>query len=543
MTNLIKYNKPDQSPSCSMVPCDDEPVAIDQNRFRLRTLIALFMAESLALALLQLPLTLDFSSFMLMDQGSNLTVQKLLDRGLIPTVDFGYQYGLLALLIGRTWFALLGQTPEAYAAAMLVFDLLIAWGLARCAYALRAGLVGITLLLFTMLATTLGSYINLAHACEATLICHALAEHANGRRPRALALLTACLFAKPVMAYVYGFLIVLLIVRRGGILGLMRSAPPAIAVGALLLTGLAAWFGLGPVVQTLLPLRGAEAYRILNHGFFFGIGRDFWLPPRVTPRHYIFSPAGHYLVGSVVLVAATIASIWRLVRRAAAIDDINAEVIACCGIMHLSFLTSFYGAWASWTYYYHILIIGLVAVAARGRRSAMVIALLAVMALAGFKDTATYIKSEWLHKIRAADTFGLWAHTDFREEWRQIRQITEDKPASFIANNGGCLEMFAPQFASAEDMFLTPGWPIHTELQRKVQQITMAEIVVISKVGCVRPMLDLWPEFREALNGFELVKSTQRFLIYQRSRSSPLHHTELKAKSARIGRQASRILK
>jgi hypothetical protein len=46
----------------------------------------------------------------------------------------------------------------------------------------------------------------------------------------------------------------------------------------------------------------------------------------------------------------------------------------------------------------------------------------------------------------------------------------------------------------------------------------MAEIVVISKVGCVRPMLDLWPEFREALNGFELAKSTQRFLIYQRPR-------------------------
>ena len=109
-------------------------------------------------------------------------------------------------MIGRSWFALLGQTPEAYAAAMLMFDLLIAWGLARCAYALRAGPVGVILILFTMLATTLGSYINLAHACEATLICHALAEHANGRRPRALALLTACLFAKPVMAYLYGFL-------------------------------------------------------------------------------------------------------------------------------------------------------------------------------------------------------------------------------------------------------------------------------------------------------------------------------------------------
>jgi hypothetical protein len=498
------------------MPCDDEPAAADHNRFRLRTLIAVFMAESLALALLQLPLNLDFGSFALMDQGSNLTAQKLLDRGLIPTVDFGYQYGLLALLIGRSWFALLGRTPAAYAAAMLIFNLLLAWGLARCAYALRAGPVGITLLLITMLATTLGSYINLAHACEATLICHALAEHANGRRSRALAFLTASLFAKPVMAYLYGFLIVLLIIRRGGMLGLMRAAPAAIAIGALLLTGLATWFGLEPALQTLLPLRGAEAYRTLNHGFFFGIGRSFWLFDGVTPRHYLFTPAGHYLVGSVVLVAAAIASIWRLAQTPAAIDDINAEVIACCGIMHLSFLTLFYGAWASWTYYYYILIIGLVSVATRGRRSAILIALVAVAALAGNKDPATNIKHQWRHKISTVETFGLWADTDYREEWRQVRQIIKDKPASFLANNGGCLELFMPQFADAEDMFLTPGWPIPIELERKVRQITRAEVVVISKIGCVRPMLDLWPEFREALSGFELARSTPRFLIYIR---------------------------
>jgi hypothetical protein len=540
MMNVIESNKVDLSPSCSTVPCDDQPAAADQNRFRLRTLIAVFMAESLALALLQLPLNRDFGSFVLLDQGTNLTVQKLMDRGLVPTVDFGYQYGLLPLLIGRSWFALLGRTPEAYAAAMLMFDLLIAWGLARCACALRAGPVGIILILFTMFATTLGSYINLAHACEATLICHALAEHANGHRPRALALLTACLFAKPVMAYLYGLLLVLLIVRRGGMSGLIRSTPVATAVGASLLAGLATWFGLEPVLQTLLPLRGAEAYRIVNHGFFFGIGRSFWLPDGVTPRHYLFTAAGHYLVGSVVLVAAAIASIRRLVRRPLSID-MNAEVVACCGIMHLSFLTMFYGAPGSWTYYYYILIIGLVTVAARGRRSAILIALVAVAALAGYKDWVTNIKHQWLHKITTADTYGLWAYADAREEWRQVKEILKDKPASYIANNGGCLELFEPQFADAEDVFLTPGWPIHIELQRKVQQISRADVVVISKLGCVRPMLDLWPEFREALKGFELEKSTQRFLIYQRHPPAASDRTETKVLEGSVRRPPAEV--
>ena len=184
--------------------------------------------------LVQLPVGLDFSSFVFMDQGANLTVQRLLDRGRIPTIDFGYHYGLLPLLIGRLWFALLGRTPQAYAGAMLIFDLLITWGLARCAYALRAGPAGIALIILTMMATTLVSYINLAHACEATLICHAMAEHASGRRPRALAFLTACLFVKPAMAYVYGLLLVLLIVRRDGILHLMRSVVAAAVTGAVL---------------------------------------------------------------------------------------------------------------------------------------------------------------------------------------------------------------------------------------------------------------------------------------------------------------------
>ena len=165
----------------------DERSALDRNRFRLRTLVIVFAAESLLLGVIQLPQSLDFISFAIMDRGTNLTVQRLLDRGLVPTVDFGYQYGLAALLVGRAWFALFGRTPEAYALVMLVFDVLVAWGLARCAFALRAGPVGIVLILLTMPGTTVASYINIAHAGEAALITHALAEHAFGRRSRALA--------------------------------------------------------------------------------------------------------------------------------------------------------------------------------------------------------------------------------------------------------------------------------------------------------------------------------------------------------------------
>ena len=183
----------------------------------------------------------------------------------------------------------------------------------------------------------------------------------------------------------------------------------------------------------------------------------------MTPRYYIFSPAGHYLAGTIVLIVGAAASIWRLVRKFASEGDVNAEVIACCGVMHLSFLALFYGDFASWTYYYYILIIGLVAVAARGRRAAIVITLVAMAALAGNKDWGGYIKHQWRDKTHDADTFWLWADTASREEWRQVRQIVGDKTAVFLNGSGGCLELFMPQFADSEDMFLLPGYPTHVE--------------------------------------------------------------------------------
>ena len=54
--------------SSSTAPPGEQPVAADRNLFRLRTLIAMFMAESLALAILQLPIDLDFHTFAVMEE-------------------------------------------------------------------------------------------------------------------------------------------------------------------------------------------------------------------------------------------------------------------------------------------------------------------------------------------------------------------------------------------------------------------------------------------------------------------------------------------
>ena len=83
-------------------------------------------------------------------------------------------------------------------------------------------------------------------------------------------------------------------------------------------------------------------------------------------------------------------------RKFASEGDVNAEVIACCGVMHLSFLALFYGDFASWTYYYYILIIGRGGGGcSRSPCAVIVITLVAMAALAGNKDWGGYIKHRW----------------------------------------------------------------------------------------------------------------------------------------------------
>jgi hypothetical protein len=491
-----------------------------QSGFGARTLIVVLLSEVVVLALAHLPLSLSWDAFAFMDEGANLSVQTLLDRGLVPTVDFGYPYGLLPLLMGRLWFGVFGLTPVAYAAAMMVIDLLIAWGLARCISALKAGSAGIALVVIAMPWAALASYINLVHGVEATLICHAFAEQASGRRSRALAFLTACLFVKPTMAYLYGFLLMVLIIRdarrSGGIHSMLWALAPSAATAVILLIICGGWFGVKPLMNSLLPLTGVANYQALNYGFFRGVGRRFWLPDHVWPSFYILTPAGHYLVGTVVLLGAAAF----LLRKAGGSSDSKAygdEVVICCGIMQLAFLVAFYGDFMSWTYYYYILIIGLVGLAAHGGRFAITVLLIAVAALVGDKYQFSWVKSRWMTTRPTADMAGLWTSEDERNEWHEIRKLVGDRQVS-ILNTGEGLTTIMPGYAPAEVMFFSPGITLLPDLNRKLIQIASAEFVLIRNYTANQTFLDQWPKFRRAVDGCELVLSTTQYLLFRRLR-------------------------
>jgi hypothetical protein len=475
----------------------------------------IFITEALLLAFLEIPRTATFTWFGFGDLGVNLALQSMLDRGLAPTVDFSYIYGLLSIPATRAWLSLFGRTPWAYLGAMMVFNMLVAWGVARCALALRSGFPGLALFCFAMPNLRTLGYTTFAHATEAVLICHALAEHAAGRRSKALTLLTICLFFKPAMAYLYGCLLVLLLLRRaGGVEGwrsFAASLVPAAAVGLILAGVTIAGYGPSALVETALPLRATANYRLMNYGFFTGTGRDFWLPEEPTLFYYVWSPAGHYLIGTIILMTVGLASLVRLARNR---EDLNAEIVVCTALIHILYITMLYAGRMSWTYYYSLMIVGLAALASRGRSFALLVTVLAVLTLMGFRFGQAYIRTGWTQLQRTAETAGLWTEAEVIAEWRQVLSALDGRRTAVLSIQGGGLPEILPGFAQSEILYPNRGLPLETELRRKLHQVATAEAVLIYNEVDPDAFLRLWPEFREAIGGHERVLMGERFQVF-----------------------------
>ena len=241
-------------------------------RWNFNRLFFIFAIEFTVLCIVSVPSILSFDNFAFGDQGSELTIQYLVRAGNRPAVDFFYHYGLLPILAGSIWFGVLGLTPLAYIAASFVCGLLMVRGLARFAVALELTPIGIAFLIASFPLAIMPAYPHLAHSMEALLFCNALAEQAAGKHSRALALVTAAVFAKPSLAYVFGLLLLFVIAWKAG---QDKGSPsrqffmliaPAASTASILTITLAIVYGPRALLKTVMPITGALLYRLLNYG-------------------------------------------------------------------------------------------------------------------------------------------------------------------------------------------------------------------------------------------------------------------------------------
>ncbi len=302
----------------------------------------------------------DWGQFAFYDPGTVIKGDMLLAKGYIPTVDFGYTHGLLSLLYGRVGFAILRRTPASYLVFTMLTELVMAWAIARIFIALRVPRAAFFFFIFALPLAIMPAYLTLTHPLEAMCILLALAAQAEGKPAHSLALMTVCIFIKPSMAYVYGFLLLLLILwkTRAGLQNFLGEIFPACIILILLFTSLSLWVGVHPVISTLLPLTGAKTYASTGFGFFSNNGREFWL--RSTLRDEFTTPAAIFLIAA---LAATTGAIWSatvLLRNPEAVPCARPsrfrshEMLLTVGILHTAFLLGFYGWTGSWTYYSYL---------------------------------------------------------------------------------------------------------------------------------------------------------------------------------------------
>jgi hypothetical protein len=494
--------------------------------WRFQPWLFVFLAiELIALAIVRLPYGLDFDAFAFSDIGSNFTLQYLVSQGQRPGLDFGYPYGLLPVLAGKIWFSLFGMTPIAYESVIVACGLVVVWALAQMAVSLQFRTFGLALLFIGLGFAIQVSYPNLTHIMESAFIALALRSQSRGNRTTALAFACAALFCKPSMSYVYGLILFILMTldllrSRSGVSGLVRAFAPAAVTGTILIVVLGIFYGPASVFQTLLPVQGLSTYHGQDFGFFGGIGRSFWNPPNVPWIYYLFDFSGFWIASSVFLVGCGAMAWTRWHRRiaATAFDARRDEILWTCAILHLTFVFFFFGNQWSWICYSFILILGVAAAADLSPINRRLALILCVLGFTSWIGRGWYIAKYWRERSPSAMTAGLWTSFDEIAEWQNVRAMAHGRRAIVLETKGDAALMF-PEFAPPVALYLDPGLMPAVEIQRQVDQLSGAGIVVVCISDNIAPAsqgIPKAPEIENAMKSFDLVFAGKYFDVYRR---------------------------
>ena len=499
----------------------DQPLVLspsaEQNKPRHFWFLALLLSAHAATFLAQLPTIYEFANFVFFDPGVTLRTDKLLAQGYVPTVDFGYPYSLLPLILGRVFFALASRTPAAYILFMFLTEAAILAGLWRLAR--QGGWLIAAFVIASMPHAIIPVYVHLTHPLEAALIVHTIADLAAGRRARALALATACLFVKPSMAYVLGFLIIVLAIvhlvrQRDHWKSFFPFLRPAIITGAACLTISSVYFGLVPTVSALIPTNGAQSYKALGFGFF-GNGRTFWLPKLGSAaqfaKYYSQTPAGFWIVCTLLIAVFGMISLLKLLNN----PNEKHETIVIVAVCHFVFLFTFFGWPGSWTYYSSLLVAGTTLGLKTFRVRPVLIALIILIALAGNFERYQITVNAWKWMKRSPESAGLWAFQNQQEEWNHARALAGERRIFYF--NNGCAELLYPNIDSPISFFLSPDQQAPIEFDRIRRQLDQATVVVTFNQA---PVLDPWnwPEFATQREKFEETWRGVYVTVHERKR-------------------------
>jgi hypothetical protein len=517
------------------------------SRRKVRTLAAGLAVLLLLLQIWQLPRIAGWTLFSFFDPGTALKGDLLISMGMKPGIDFGYTHGLASLIVAHWGFALLGRTPAAFLIMTAIMEVLMAVAIARFAVAMKLTRPALWFLFLALPVAVMPSYLTLTHPLEALLLLWAIAEQASGRRERALAICTACVFVKPSMAYVYGLLLVISTIvdwygHERNISGLLRRTAPAMATGLLMAAAMIWRFGVRSLLLTIVPITGMRTYKDTHFGFFSGSGLQFWSPAFHPWYYYIITPAGIWLVMTALLIWVLLVGTQgvkhiglkrshatkidgRTPRWVPGIGRLR-ETALCIALMHITFVLGFYGWKYSWEYYSYLPVLFTALVISRCHaRQVQMAAVLGILAVCSQARSTGITFWCWHGKVRSAQTGYLWAYPQQAAQWRYVAQKVRGRRTLILSN--GYLPWMPKGMFMPLSWFPEPGIPTAIEMRRlKSEALTAHYIVVRSGYG----KFGLWvnPAFASARRHFRLLWRGKYFSIWIRK-----HHWQNAAKTSR----------
>jgi hypothetical protein len=505
------------SATVGRVPAESAPSIPPFRLLAGRWYAALLVFEVLCYYALRFPDIYNFNRFAFWDWGSFLTSEYLLRHGARPILDFGWEYGLLTIWIQELWFKVLGLSPTGLITLSLACSVSVAIILSAIAdIATEATghlLVALCVPFIVAFAT------DPPHALEPVMLSLGLLAQCRRRRGYALAFATAAVFIKPSMGYLYGAVLLLWIVadlikRRALTAGnlakvLAPMALTAVVLGILLISR----FGLIATTRSLLPTSGVEFYRAVGFGavsikrflYFPGVRIGYYFGSAAV----LWTCAGLYLVGTAALL--TVQSL-----RARSFT-VMSEIILTCAVLHVFFITMFFGSPSSWTYYAYILIIGVAASTERWSLAPSVVvifcALAALIDLAQMRDAIF----AWRGLDSSPITAGLYAPSVERKEWAEASSLANSHRPAILRSLGGA-EVLFPWLGEPAVAFLLPGVATPGEIAREVARLKSAGMIIVPEIPAFRnehveaAQGSLFAAFSDA----RLVFDGELFRVYER---------------------------
>ena len=481
-------------------------------------LTPILIAELVGMCLLKWPRLYNFDRFAFWDWGAYLVAHYLTQQGKLPVTDFGWQYGLLPLLLQELWFHVLPAGPASF--LILSFPCALVTTLAIGRFANQESRASGYALVIASLPFVVG-FGDLSHYLEPTLLSVGLLLQAQRKRERSLAFATAACFTKPSMGYLYGLIVLSLIVadlKRQGrlkVTSLASALAPAAGTGLVLTVLLVAAFGWIPLISSLLPLTGARNYRLLHYGL--GALLKLIDLPGLRLGYYIGTPVT-FLVCATLYITASVAVVgWRALRDKTHAPG-NYEIVFTCTLLHLGFLGFFYGSPASWFNYVYILVMGVVATDAWTRINSRIVTGLCVIAtIANYSVFAASVEA-WKTMQRSPVTAGLYASPSESKEWNYVASmVSKDKPVLYTWAGGA--EVLFPWLPKPLGAFIEPGEATDSEIQHKVEQLRSAKTIIIPNIPGIGSPLTNWqgPEFKTVLDNTKVVFRGNYFEVYERT--------------------------